>query len=361
MKKLVVFSCLLVVTSLSGLVSLEEYGNSFCLTTVYGSVTIDEPVLIDLIKSPAFQRLKNIRQYGVMCYARSEPHFTRYQHSLGVFFLVKKYGAPLAEQIAALLHDVSHTIFSHVGDRFFKSNYFVGAKVSYQDTIHEWYLAQSGIVDILKVYGYEDACSDKAKKQYHCFDQSLPDLCADRIEYNLTGALIDGMISVEKVNEIIDHLHFENKQWFFDDIQAAKKFGLISVALSELRWGSPWSGFIDHSASQALQRAYELGIITLDDIHFSTDDVMWQKLITNNDSSIARYIQRIVHCQGCWSLGTPEDHDLYVHAKFSGTDPLVKTEQGLQRLTTVDADYKREFDRVKKLIVCGYYLKIKRD
>lgn len=326
---------------------------------VYGTIKIEEAVLLDLIKSPAFQRLKDIRQYGVMCYARNEPEFTRYQHSLGVFFLAKKYGAPLEEQIAALLHDVSHTVFSHVGDRFFKTNYCIGGKSSYQDMIHEWYLEKSGVADILKMYGFEEACSNDSKKRHCCLDQCLPDLCADRIEYNITGGLIDELISAEEINTMLSHLRFEDKKWFFDDIESAKKFGLISLALSESRWGSPWSGFIDHSAAQALQRAYELGIITLDEIHFSSDDIIWQKLATSNDSEIAGHIYRIEHCQEYWSLGTPQDYDIYINTKFSGTDPLIKTESGLKRLTVIDPDYRQEFERVKNLISKGHHIKIK--
>lgn len=39
-----------------------------------------------------------------------------YDHSMGVFVILRARGAPLEEQIAGLLHDVSHTAFSHVGD-----------------------------------------------------------------------------------------------------------------------------------------------------------------------------------------------------------------------------------------------------
>jgi len=48
---------------------------------------------------------------------------TRFDHSVGVMLLIRKLGAGsspasalLKEQVAALLHDVSHTAFSHVID-----------------------------------------------------------------------------------------------------------------------------------------------------------------------------------------------------------------------------------------------------
>ena len=47
---------------------------------------------------------------------------TRYEHSVGVMLLVRRFGASLDEQIAALLHDVSHTAFSHVIDYVFNDH-----------------------------------------------------------------------------------------------------------------------------------------------------------------------------------------------------------------------------------------------
>ena len=81
------------------------------LNAVCGPVSIDEPVLIDLINSSAVQRLHHILQHGITGFLGMTQPITRFQHSVGVMLLTRRLGASLSKQIAALLHDVSHTAF----------------------------------------------------------------------------------------------------------------------------------------------------------------------------------------------------------------------------------------------------------
>ena len=347
-------------TLFANLVQLEPAENALKLTTLYGTTLIEEPILIELINAPSFKRLEKLRQYGVMWYSRAnEPAYNRYEHSLGVFFVTRMFGAPLAEQIDALLHDVSHTTFCHVADTLFKTNYRNGGKKSYQDGIHEWYLAQTEIQDILIKHGFEDACTDQVKKTHRCLDQKLPKLCADRIEYNLTGGFIDHLLTVQEVADIFNDLRFEDGAWYFINAVSAKKFGFISIALSENRWGSAWSSFIDYMAAHALKRARDLNLLSFEDIHFSTDDKIWQILYESSDSELARILTVIKNADTSFVLVDKECTDkevIRLQGKFSGTDPLVKTEHGLCLLSELDADYKTEFARVKELIATGWDL-----
>ena len=87
---------------------------------IYGKIKIDEPVINDLIASEPLQRLKAVNQYGASFYRF--PHLTtnRFEHSVGVYYILKRLGASVEEQIAGLLHDVPHTAFSHVSDIVFE-------------------------------------------------------------------------------------------------------------------------------------------------------------------------------------------------------------------------------------------------
>ena len=69
---------------------------------LYGEHTINEPILVELLRSPTVLRLTGICQYGVTALLGFTPRVTRFEHSVGALLLVRKVGASLEEQVAAL-------------------------------------------------------------------------------------------------------------------------------------------------------------------------------------------------------------------------------------------------------------------
>lgn len=69
---------------------------------LYGNFEI-EKVLIELIESKPIQRLKGIHQGGASYLVNENWNVTRYEHSIGVMFLIRKLGGSIEEQIAGLL------------------------------------------------------------------------------------------------------------------------------------------------------------------------------------------------------------------------------------------------------------------
>ncbi len=93
------------------------------------SATGNDPLLLDLINTDAFKRLKDVRFLGAIDYCRiprpngkrGVTRFSRYQHSLGVMQLALQYCSaknlpPSTRRLicaAALLHDIGHSPLSH--------------------------------------------------------------------------------------------------------------------------------------------------------------------------------------------------------------------------------------------------------
>ncbi len=309
MKKFTCFMFLLTLIAAPawGWYRVEDKSDYIELETMYGSTTIREPVLLDLIRSDAFERLKRIRQYGVTWFILDEYEYTRHEHSLGVFYLVQKYGAPLDEQVAALLHDVSHTAFSHVGDYIYGH---IRSETAMQDEMHEQYIVDSGLMKILQKHGFSHAITEEAKKSQPCYEQDKPNICADRLEYVLNGALIEGIFTEQDIRDILQHIHFKKETWFFDNVTLAKKYAKASVQLPEMRWGAAWHAFTYNCMAKALLKAIKINLISFDEIKFSTDDVLWNKINTSTDPDIKLQMQRLKKWQTTFKVVSEDQGDM---------------------------------------------------
>ncbi len=78
---------------------------------IYGEIPVSDEFL-PIIDHPLFQRLRRIKQLAFCHLVYPGVHHTRFEHSLGVFFLASRFGSGV--QLYALLHDVAHPPLGHV-------------------------------------------------------------------------------------------------------------------------------------------------------------------------------------------------------------------------------------------------------
>ncbi len=99
----------------------------YIIDPVHGFIPIESGVIVELVKHPVFQRLTRIRQLGVEGIVYPGAQHTRFQHSLGAYYLTRQAISSLESKgvgldareregllAAILLHDVGHGPFSHV-------------------------------------------------------------------------------------------------------------------------------------------------------------------------------------------------------------------------------------------------------
>jgi HD superfamily phosphohydrolase len=337
------------------------------LKNYYGTFDITEPVLCDLLECPSVKRLDAINQYGIDAYVNNFPRYTRYQHSVGVMCLLRRFGASLQEQIAGLLHDVSHTVFSHVGDHLFGNTRNActlrDSKDSYQDSIHAWFMSQTEIAAILKGHGY--AIDDVIHKNgmFTMLEQDIPDLCADRIEYNLYGGFIENRLTVDDIEGILSALRYHDGRWFFVDAKAARTLADAALFLTEHHFGTTWTALLNTWAAQALRRALDIEIVTTRELHFSTDDVIWDVLNSTEDREIKVLLHKLYHYKQYYKdVAAAEPYDYSIYPKFRGVNPWIQeTDQVFIRLCECDQEYKREFMRIKEVLGQGRAVQLRGD
>ena len=296
---------------------------------VYGEATITEPVLLELIQSPAVNRLKKIQQYGFPNNMYHLPGFSRYEHSLGVLLLLKLLGASLTEQIAGLLHDVSHTAFSHVVD------WAIGdpTKEDYQDNNHKQILAAGTIPSILERHGFRVAEISELSA-HPLLEREAPDLCADRVDYTLRELAHQGKYDV--IATCIKALRVHDNTIIFADYESAAGFAWAYYNCQKYHWGADEARFRFYLLSQALKEALQQQIITLDDLWLD-DEAVFEKLSASDNRLIQRH------------LATLADKRLFATALGQNKTPLVKKQryvdpqyisnQKVVRLSDTDSQY----------------------
>lgn len=102
---------------------------------IHNYIHVDQPVLLELINSKEMQRLRRIKQLGGTYQVYHSAEHSRFCHSLGAYFIVRKmiFNSEIGEYIndydkltvmcAALLHDLGHGPFSHCFEDAFGLNH----------------------------------------------------------------------------------------------------------------------------------------------------------------------------------------------------------------------------------------------
>lgn len=283
------------------------------IETFYGPIDVQEPVLLELIDSPTFQRLKNLHQYGVAYYTTHREEYNRYDHSIGVFTILRANNASIEEQIAGLLHDVSHTAFSHVGDWVFGRE---NQDKDYQNEIHVHFLEESGLATILKKYNFSSEQILPKEELFPALESGLPNLCADRIDYNIQGAFYQGFITHEEAITIFKDLVFTNNKWMSSNLELMKKLTRFSLFMTKDCWGSPTNYVTSRWLADAILRGIDLGSISYTDLHFGTDQEIWDHLILQNDPVIQKKMKMVLDPHAHFSLvDKMEEADFIVKSK----------------------------------------------
>lgn len=294
---------------------------------IYGNYTISEPILIELIKSKPVRRLKKISQFGIPDEYYPIKNFYRYEHSVGVMLLIRSLGGSIKEQVAGLLHDVSHSAFSHVIDWVLKEKYNESLDETYQDNQHEDIINSGEIKGILKKYQYHS----EDISNYHNFkllERDIPNLCADRVDYALRE------FSLKTARLLFKSLvNFDNRIVFKDE-KTALVFATNFLKLQTEHWGGFEAVSRFKLFSGALKIAIEDKTIKFSDFLKDDQFVISKLLKTKNIRVLA--ILKILRNK---KLPLSKKSEI-VHKKFRYTDPEFQGVNGVQSLSEVNLQYK---------------------
>ncbi|MFH1745176.1 MAG: HD domain-containing protein [bacterium] len=321
---------------------------------IYGEFEITEPVILDLINCPALQRLKGVDQAGYF-----EPYFlgtaySRFEHSVGVYLLLKIYNASIEEQIAGLIHDVSHSAFSHCIDYILD----VGSEKehNHQDNLFDEYVRKTEIPEILKKYNLNlDYILDD--RNFPLKENNLPNLCADRIDYSLRTATVYDGLSEQDKNYILENLVAENSDWIFKNFESAKKYATIFFRMNKIYYAGLPSAIMFRTVGDCLKHSLQKKYITEEDL-YTTDKIVIEKIkrFIDIDEKLKLFWERMNN--KVKAKNNPENYDAEVFCKSRVVDPLFKDNEILKRVSEVEPNWGKTIEQ--ELKPKQYFLKFER-
>lgn len=300
---------------------------------LHGTVQITAPVLIDVLNSQAVQRLHGVLQHGITGLVGITPPVSRFEHSLGVMLLVRRMGGSQEEQVAALLHDVSHTAFSHVID------YVVGdLSQSYHDEVKADYVAGTDLPAVLAAHGLDwQRVIDE--ERYPLLEQPAPALCADRLDYFLRDAPDLGLVPLAECRDVMAHLVVHEGRIKVDSLEAAHWMATYYMQADQHSWANYFEVGIYELTARAIRRGLTLGVITEADF-WRTDAEVWETLQAVPDPEL-RDLMALVQpdTRFVWDVESP---DFSVETKIRTLDPDVVLNGISRPLSDLDPDFAAE-------------------
>ncbi|MDH5178163.1 MAG: HD domain-containing protein [Gammaproteobacteria bacterium] len=310
---------------------------------LYGKVEINEPLLLDIMASHAMQRLKGVSQHGVTALLGITPPFSRFDHSVGAMLLVRRLGADLHEQLGALLHDISHTAFSHVIDFVFDDQ----RGQSYHEEKKEEFVAATDIPAILSRHGLDwQAYMDE--EQYSLLEQPSPALCADRLDYFLRDLEFLSLARHDEIQNAVDSLAVVDGRIVVKHVETARWLAYTFIETDRTSWSNFREVGLYQVTAEAIKAARRHGFLDEADL-WGSDELLWNKLQSAGHPEIHRWVALI-------SPGTrftrDEDQPIFtVSTKVRSIDPPVADGNSVMPYSAIDpvfALYRQEYVNSKQ-------------
>jgi HD superfamily phosphohydrolase len=289
---------------------------------VYGEVAIDDPKILAVIECPTFRRLDGVKQAGPSAFAFPFKTVTRHEHSLGVYLLLRRLGARLVEQVAGLVHDISHTAFSHAVDFVFSSE-----EQDHHEALKPVFLDRPDLTAALAGLGFapRDFYDDSI---YPLLERPLPWLCADRLDYFLRDGLACGVVTPPVANRVLTHLAVVDSMIVLTQVDVAREVVELFGVMNRDWWASPTESYIYNEFADALREGFRLGALRKSDL-YGDDAHVLELLRAAQSSLIDEKLAHIAHF-------VPDRIAGYIPRvipKNRWLDPPVKVGAGSRRLS----------------------------
>lgn len=228
---------------------------------VHGSLFLPDPLILELVDSFEFQRLRRIRQLGSCFLVFHGAEHSRFQHAIGTMWLMhsllERWNAAGSLQLepkvrkaalaAALLHDIGHGPFSHALEHLF-------VEVDHERLGHRIILGP--LRPILE--------------RHDCDPQDVVDLLTNRFREPVLCELLSGQLDVDRMDYLQrDSLYTGVKYGLFDSQR-------ILETLLPLRCSETQEDLFLEQRDGHLLAVGSKGVLAVEEFLFSRYFMYWQ-------------------------------------------------------------------------------------
>lgn len=314
---------------------------------IYGKFEVEE-IIEELINTKEIQRLKGVYQGGASFLVNKKWNVTRYEHSIGTMLLIRLLGGCLEEQIAGLLHDISHTAFSHVVDYALDNS-----DENYHETIYEKVINESNIPKILNKYGYDvENILDESK--WTILEKKAPKLCADRIDYTLRDVYKYDKISRTGIDNFLKSLCIIDGEIVVNSLDCSEWF--VNIYYKEVA-----EYFMHPLNLYAYDRLAEAIRICLNSNELKSEDLLKQDrdvlkiLVSSSNNKVKEIIETLN--SNLIIIENKEEFDLHKSTKLRLVDPTVVVNEKVEISSKLSEHVKKTNKQLQEKIKEGIYIK----
>lgn len=307
--------------------------------------------LIDYIETPRMLKQNRISCSCGTYYSKMydiEFWFSSLDHSIAVALIIWHFTHDKKQTLSGLFHDISTPSFKHCID-------FMNNDHETQESTE--YLTKNMILESTEIMNLLTRDNIKVDEvaDYHMYpiaDNDTPMLSADRLEYTLSNALgqtkkIWGLDEIKRIYDNIIIVEKENgiQEMCFKDKDIALRFVEVMSELSRLYMDDK-RRFGMQFLADIMKKMSELGIISISDLYELSELEIIEKIKKCDKYNISK-------CFGKWQNGTDvkisdkeikDKYCVHVKAKKRYIDPLVKTEDGIKRISDISSKAKEYID-----------------
>jgi len=153
-------------------------------------------------------------------------------------------------------------------------------------------------------------------------------------------------------------LSFENEKWILTNQELATKLANFSLFMTETYWGSAENFMASRWLANAILKGFETGMISWDEFHFGTDQLIWDRLVNAKELFIQSQLQMIRYPDQYYHLVEKEQADMFIQFKCRGIDPWIKQKGQVVRLISVNPTLKQALQNTKQRSTSGWPIEI---